>query len=116
MAMQVFANGTYTPTTVPETVYVATGTANNTQVGVYQFFLDTSTLSYGESVSIQLLEKVLPTSVNQQIVFESVVSGPQTQPLWVSPSILLMHAWTFQIMQSAGSIIRSFEWSIRSIS
>ena len=60
-----------------------------------------------------MLEKVL-SSGTARLVFESVLSGAQDEPIWVSPSMIFLHGWTLQIKQTAGTA-RTFDWSIRKI-
>lgn len=113
MAITEHASGTRTADTPPEASFTVLGTASDTTDGVYQFFVDTSALQLGDTVEIQVLEKVLSSS-SQLLVFESMLSHTQDEPIWASPSLILMHGWQIQIKQTAGTA-RSFNWSIRKV-
>lgn len=113
MAITEHASGTRTAGTPPEASFTVLGTASDTTDGVYQFFVDTSALQLGDTVEIQVLEKVLSSS-SQLLVFESMLSHTQDEPIWASPSLILMHGWQIQIKQTAGTA-RSFNWSIRKV-
>lgn len=116
MAITEHASGTRTAGTPPEAGFTALGTGGDTTEGVYQFMVDVVNLSGGatpDTIEIQVLEKVL-SSGTARIVFEAMLVGLQDEPVWVSPSLILMHGWTFQIRQTTGTA-RSFDWSIRKV-
>lgn len=116
MAITEHASGTRTAGTPPEASFTALGTAADTTDGVYQFFIDCSNLAGGatpDTLEIQVLEKVL-SSGTARLVFEAVVYGVQDEPVWASPSLILMHGWTLQIRQTTGTA-RTFDWSQRKV-
>ena len=116
MAITEHASGTRTAGTPPEGAFTALGTASDTADGVYQFFIDVSNLAGGatpDTLEIQVLEKVLSAGTARR-VFEAVVYGLQDEPIWVSPSLILMHGWTLQVKQTTGTA-RTFDWSIRKV-
>lgn len=116
MAITEHASGTRTAGTPPEGSFTALGTASDTNDGVYQFFIDVSNLAGGatpDTLEIQVLEKVL-SGGTARLVFEAVVYGLQDEPIWVSPSLILMHGWTLQVKQTTGTA-RTFDWSIRKV-
>jgi hypothetical protein len=43
-----------------------------------------------------------------------MLSNAQDEPVWVSPSLILMHGWQIQLKQTLGTA-RSFPWSIRKV-
>jgi len=116
MAITEHASGTRTSGTPPEASFTVLGTANDTTDGVYQFFLDAANLVGGttpDTIEIQVLEKAI-SSGTQRLVFEAVIAGVQDEPIWASPSLILMHGWQIQVKQTTGTA-RSFDWSIRKV-
>lgn len=113
MAIAEHASGTRTTGTPPEGSFTALGTAADTTDGVFQFFVDCVNMARGDTIEIQLLEKAI-SSGTARIVYEATLSNVQDEPIWVSPAIVLMHGWTFQMKQTAGSV-RNFDWSQRKI-
>lgn len=79
--------------------------------GVYQLFLDLTNLTSTEQYTLKIYEKVLSTST-QRLVEQVVFSGVQTEPVYVTPAILLLHGWTFTLTKNLGTD-RSISWSIR---
>lgn len=116
MAITVHADGTRTAGTPPEASFTVLGTTTDTTDGVFQFFIDCANLAGGatpDTLEIQVLEKVL-SSGTQRIVFESVLYGVQDEPIWCSPSLILMQGWQIQVKQTTGTA-RTFDWSIRKV-
>lgn len=113
MAITEHASGTRTAGTPPEAGFTALGTGADTTDGVYQFFIDAANLQRGDTIEIQVLEKVL-SSGTARLVFEAVLANVQDEPIWASPSLLLMHGWTLQMRQTTGTA-RSFDWSQRKV-
>jgi hypothetical protein len=70
-------------------------------------------MARGDTIEIQLLEKVL-SSGTARLVYEATLSNAQDEPVWASPALVLMHGWTLQMKQTAGSA-RDFYWSQRKI-
>jgi hypothetical protein len=113
MAITEHATGTRTAGTPPEASFTALGTSPDTTDGVFQFFIECHNLANGDTLEIQLLEKVTSGST-ARIVYESTVSNVQDEPVWASPAMTLMHGWTLQIRQTLGTA-RDFPWSQRKI-
>jgi hypothetical protein len=113
MAITEHASGTRTTGTPPEGSFTALGTGADTTDGVFQFFLDVSNLANGDTLEVQVLEKVL-SSGTARLVFEAVFTNAQDEPVWASPALVLMHGWTLQIKQTAGTA-RDIYWSQRKI-
>jgi hypothetical protein len=84
----------------------------DTTDGVYQIFLDLNDMVAGDQLQIRVYEKVLSSST-QRIVYEAVLTGAQGTPVWVSPSLILMHGWDATLDALAGTI--TVDWSIRSV-
>lgn len=113
MAITEHASGTRTAGTPPEGGFTALGTSGDTTDGVYQFFIDCSNMANGDSIDIQVLEKVI-SSGTSRVIFTETLSNAQSDPIWASPSFVFMHGWTLQLKQTAGTA-RSFDWSQRKV-
>ena len=113
MAISEHASGTRTTGTPPEAGFTALGTSADTTDGVFQFYIDCVNMARGDTIEIQLLEKVL-SSGTARLVYEATLSNAQDEPVWASPALVLMHGWTLQMKQTAGSA-RDFYWSQRKI-
>lgn len=88
-----------------------TGDAQTTD-GVYQVWLDLSDMVAGDELQIRLYEKVTSSST-QRVVEQWTLVGAQSNPVWVSPSLILMHGWDFTLDAIAGTI--TVDWSIRQV-
>lgn len=86
--------------------------ATVTTDGVYQAFLDVSDMVAGDVLRIRVYEKVRSSST-QRIVYEATLGGPQADPVWVSPSLILIHGWDMTVTATSGTI--TVDWSIRSV-
>lgn len=84
----------------------------DTTDGVFQVFLDVSDMVAGDQLQIRIYEKVR-SGDTQRIVYEAVLVGAQSQPIWVSPSLVLMHGWDVTLDALAGTI--TVNWSIRQV-
>lgn len=80
--------------------------------GVFQVFLDVSDMVAGDQLQIRIYEKVRSADT-QQIVYEAILTGAQAQPIWVSPSLVLLHGWDVTLDALAGTI--TVNWSIRQV-
>lgn len=85
----------------------------DTTDGVFQVFLDVSDMVAGDQLQIRIYEKVTSSST-QRIVYEAILTGAQSQPVWVSPSLVLLHGWDVTLDALAGTI--TVDWSIRQVS
>lgn len=80
--------------------------------GVYQIFLDVSDMVAGDELQIRVYEKVGAAST-QRIVYQANLVGAQSPPIWVSPSLILMHGFDATLDAIAGTI--TVDWSIRRV-
>ncbi len=88
-----------------------TGDAQTTD-GVFQAFLDVSDMVAGDQLQIRVYEKVRSADT-QRVVYEAILTGAQAQPIWVSPSLVLMNGWDITCDALAGTI--TVNWSIRQV-
>lgn len=96
---------------MPNDAAYAAGT-NETDDGVYQAFLDVSDMVTGDELQIRVYEKV-QAGGTQRIVYQANLVGPQSPPVFVLPSLVLMHGWDMTLDAIAGTI--TVEWSIRKV-
>jgi len=79
--------------------------------GVYQLFVDTTSMTASDEVRIRIYEKVRAADT-QEIVYTSNVVGLQTA-VWVSPSLVLMNGWDMTVVAVSGTA--TVTWSIRQV-
>lgn len=80
--------------------------------GVYQVFLDVSDMIAGDQLQIRVYEKV-QSAGTARVVFQDILAGAQSEPIWVSPSLILLHGWDITLDALAGTI--TVEWSVRKV-
>lgn len=91
----------------------STSLATRTDAGVYQLFLDLSTLASGDTYTIRVYETVVALGT-RRVVVEHVVTGAQSPPIWAFPSLVLMNGWDMSLV-GTGNSSRSIAWSIRKV-
>lgn len=84
----------------------------DTTDGVFQCFLDLSDMVAGDELQIRVYEKVR-SGDTQRVVEQWNLVGVQSRPIWVSPSLILMHGWDFTVDAISGTI--TVLWSIRQV-
>jgi len=84
----------------------------DTTDGVFQVFMDVSDMIAGDQLQIRIYEKTR-SGDTQRVVYESILTGAQAQPIWVSPSLVLLHGWDVTCKALAGTI--TVLWSIRQV-
>lgn len=82
--------------------------------GVYQLWLDVSDMITGDELQIRIYEKVQAADT-QRVVYQSNLFGPQSPPIWVSPTLILIHGWDMSLDQIAGTSGITVTWSIRKV-
>ena len=80
--------------------------------GVYQIWLDLSDMVAGDQLQIRIYEKCR-SGDTQRVAYQAILTGVQMAPLWVSPSLILMHGWDATLDALAGTI--TVLWSIRQV-
>lgn len=91
----------------------STTVSAQTTDGVYQLFLDLSNLTATESYHLKIYEKV-QSSGTQRVVDSTTISGVQTEPIYVTAALLLMHGWTYTLVKLQGTD-RAITYSIRQV-
>lgn len=113
MAIAELYTGTEAVSTTEHSLTTDTaGPDTDTTDGVFQVFLDLNGMIAGDQLQIRVYEKVTSSST-QRIVYEAILTGAQAQPVWVSPSLILMHGWDVTLDALAGTI--TVDWSIRQV-
>lgn len=84
-----------------------------TSDGVFQLFLDLSALTTTEEYLLKVYEKV-QSGGTQRVVWSRTFLGAQSEPHWVSPSLVLMHGWDMTLDKIAGTD-RTIGWSVRQV-
>jgi hypothetical protein len=80
--------------------------------GVFQVFIDTEAMSFGDQYTVRIYEKITSGGGQRQI-YEATLTGVMADS-WVFPSLLLMHGWDVTIQKRAGTD-RVFAWSLRQV-
>jgi hypothetical protein len=84
--------------------------------GIFQLWLDVNDMIAGDILQIRIYEKCKGGSPGdiQRVAAEWILRDAQSSPLWVSPSLILMHGWDMSLDVLAGTNVR-VHWSIRSV-
>lgn len=83
-----------------------------TSDGVLQAWLDVADMIAGDQLQIRIYEKVR-SGDSQSVIYQTVLTGAQSQPVWVSPALTVMHGWDVTADALAGTI--TVNWSLRLI-
>jgi hypothetical protein len=81
--------------------------------GVFQGFFDVSAIANGDTFRFRLYESVL-SGGTQRVVYEAVLTDAQMEPIFVTPSVILLHSWDMTWTKLGGTD-RSIIGSIRSV-
>ena len=84
-----------------------------TDDGIYQLFLDLSALTATEQYRLKIKEKVQSGST-QRVIQAVDFSGVQDEPVYITPSMILLHGWDITLQKLQGTD-RAIEWSIRKV-
>ena len=109
---EAFAGSEAVSTTEHSLTTDTAGPDTETSDGVFQVWLDLSDMVAGDQLQIRIYEKVQAAD-SQRICLQSIITGPPTDPIWVSPSLVLMHGWDVTLDALAGTI--TVTWSIRKV-
>lgn len=88
--------------------------SSNTTSGVYQLFVDTNAMASGDQYQLKIYEKTI-NGGTQRAMMTSIISGAQSDPIYFTPSFILINGWDMSIKKLSGTD-RSFDWSIRQVS
>lgn len=79
------------------------GAAAQTTSGVYQGFFDVSALASGDKFEIRAYEKVPSSGGAQRIVWSAFLDGAQSEPILVTPALLLGVGYDWVVKKLAGT-------------
>ena len=100
MAIAEAFNGTATiGTTEYSCPNASTTLTPRTEDGVYQVFIDSAPMSFGDQFQLRIYEKVRAAGT-QRVIYEAILSGSMAES-WVFPSLLLMHGWDVTLKSAA---------------
>lgn len=91
----------------------SSGPDADTTDGIFQGFFDVSTLAAGDEFQFRVYEKV-NSGGTQRVVYSATLVGVQAEPVFVTPSFILLHGWDMTWGKIAGTD-RSIVGSIRSV-
>lgn len=86
---------------------------SSASIGVFQFLIDFRNMASGDQYRVKLYERVY-AAASQSGIEEWYLSGPQAQPLFVTPSFILGEGWDITAIRTAGSD-RTIFWSLRKV-
>jgi len=89
------------------------GPTAQTTDGVFQFWIDFANMVAGDQYRVRLYEKY-DSGGTQRLVEEWILTGAQSKPLMVIPSMVLGEGWDVTVTKLAGTD-RTIYWSIRKI-
>lgn len=114
MAIAELYSGTEAVTTTEWSLTTDTsGPDADTTDGVFQIFLDVSAIAAGDLFRLRIYEKVR-SGDTQRVIYDAYIGGPQMTPIWVGPSLILMHGWDVTLIKISGTD-RTITWSIRQV-
>lgn len=114
MAIAELYSGTEAVSTTEHSMTTDTaGPDVDTTDGIFQIFLDVSDMVAGDELQIRVYEKCR-SGDTQRIVYQSSLFGAQADPIFVLPSLMLLHGWDATLDAIAGTI--TVLWSIRQVS
>lgn len=87
--------------------------ATRTDDGPIQVWLELHNLAAGDEYELRVYEEVLSSST-QRLVYRHYFRGAQSEPVAVTPSLLVTHGWDVTLDKLAGTD-RSISWSIRTV-
>lgn len=103
MAVTEFA--TFTATVSTTELSIISGTSSlqeNTTDGVFQCFLDVSAMLIADVFRFRVYEKARGADT-KRVVWESILSHVQIEPVFVTPPLILMNGWDMTIIRVAGT-------------
>jgi hypothetical protein len=83
-----------------------------TDDGVFQGFFDVSGMVAGQQLQIRVYEKCR-SGDTERVAYEAILTGAQPTPMFVTPSLVLMHGydWTLKALASSFTV----NWSLRKV-
>jgi hypothetical protein len=85
----------------------------DTTDAVMQVWLDLNALVKGDIFELKIYEKVT-SGGTQRVVYSVRFANAQTEPIWVSPTLIVMHGWDVTLDKISGTDA-AITWSIRTV-
>ena len=76
-----------------------------------QLFLEVNNLANGDEYRVRAWDAI-SSAGTVRVIMEWTISHAQSEPLWATPALILLHKWDFSVTKLAGTD-RSIAWSIR---
>jgi hypothetical protein len=111
MAIAEHASGSQTATL--DTEHTLNGTSPETTDGIFQIVLDLVNMVRADVTYLRVYEKCRAGDT-AQLVAEWCFQNEQTEKLFMSPALILLHGWDVKLEQTDGTG-RVYGWSIRKI-
>lgn len=81
--------------------------------GIYQVALDLSALAATDTYELRIYDAAAAAGT-KRIAMRRRITGALDEPIYITPSLLLMHGWDVSLTKIAGTD-RSVSWSIRKV-
>jgi hypothetical protein len=81
---------------------------------ILQVWIDFANMIAGDQYRVRLYEKVNGSGATQRQAGEWILTGAQSPPVFVLPSMFLAHGWDVTVTRLAGSD-RTIGWSLRKV-
>jgi hypothetical protein len=91
----------------------AAGPTAQTDDCVLQTFIDFGNMAAGDQYQVRLYEKYAGAGT-QRLVDEWILTGAQSKPMFLIPSVILGEGWDVTVKRLAGTD-RTIYWSLRKI-
>jgi hypothetical protein len=91
----------------------STTVAAQTDDGLYQLMLECNNMASGDIYTVKVYDKVQAAST-QRVIQSWTLSGAQSDPLFITPPLILLHGWDFTLIKVSGTD-RAFYWSVRKV-
>jgi hypothetical protein len=114
MAIAELYSGSETVSTTEHSLTTDTaGPDVDTTDAVMQVWLDLSALVKSDVYELKIYEKVT-SGGTQRVVYSVRFANAQTSPIWVSPTLIVMHGWDVTLDKISGADA-AITWSIRTV-
>lgn len=114
MAVQeLYGNSAVISTTEYSLVNNSTTLANDTNAGVFQFFIDTINLTATDRYECKIYEKITSGGTKRVVTTAYLVLN-SAEPIVVFPALVLMEGWDITLKRIAGAD-RTLLWSLRQL-
>jgi hypothetical protein len=97
----------------PTTRWIDRSWPSPAEPGIYQIALDLSALTAAETCELTIYEAAAPSGT-KRLAMRRRITGALSEPIYITPSLLLMDGWDVTLAKIAGTD-RSVSWSIRKV-